>query len=141
MPSVVLVVVLNAMVVVDKAVRGSAMETVVVVPAAGVVLEQVVRAGVVLLVERPTSGPTFVVDVLVLTLLDTEELVDVVGKMIDVHGVTVSIVRPADVTNDAVNDVDNKELVVAVLGSLVDVLIVLDPSGTTGVDLEELDEL
>ena len=117
------------------------METVVVVPAAGVVLEQVVRAGVVLLVERPTSGPTFVVDVLVLTLLDTEELVDVVGKMIDVHGVTVSIVRPADVTNDAVNDVDNKELVVAVLVCLVDVLIVLDPSGTTGVDLEELDEL
>jgi len=142
------VVVLPDIVDVDD--RGSAMETVVIatlVPVTGVVLIQVESVGVViLLVERSRSGTLVVVDdVLVFTLPDTEErLAEVVvesGRNVDV----VVVVGSADVTSDVIDDVNNDKLVLRVLRLLTgddDVLLVLlDLSGTTDVDLGNLDEL
>jgi len=142
------VVVLPDIVDVDD--RGSAMETVVIatlVPVTGVVLVQVESVGVViLLVERSRSGTLVVVDdVLVFTLPDTEErLAEVVvesGRNVDV----VVVVGSADVTSDVIDDVNNDKLVLRVLRLLTgddDVLLVLlDLSGTTDVDLGNLDEL
>lgn len=98
--------------------------------------------GVILLVERTTS-PLVVVDNLVKdeTLADVVVESGIVGRNLDdaaVDSLTVSVV--GDVISDVVSDVNNKELVVVVLLWLtghahIDVLLVLDPPGTTDVDL------
>jgi len=116
---VVKLVVEDAVAVLDvvDVLRGCAVETVVATsaPAAGVVLEQVESVGVVLLVVRPTSRPLAEDgDALVLTILDDEELGDVLlerGRNVDDFGVHSF----TGVTTDVVNDVDDDELAVFVV--------------------------
>jgi len=98
---------------------------------------QVESGGVILLVELPRSRPPVVVDD-VLALLVEEELTEIIVVVESRIAVTVlGDVGPAGATKDVVDDCE--ELVVIALVWFIgevdmEVLIVLDLTGTTDVD-------